>query len=329
MQNIYLKTPPINPNEDITQFVGRIIAENNKGKSLLPIEDVTDYLIQSEALYEYLPGQYIYLEKSAQVLHGIISMLYNEVAKPLGFKRWIFPRLHRVETAESFGLIEAWPFYLLKVEAYDFSRQVQTIESGYVLDPVQCMGFYQFLKENNEFRKKPLKIFEIGGGFTYRNEDKNKLNGIFKTVEFLRAEILYYDTRENIIKIREEVMNKLLDILTKLNIKWRVVIGMGCYEYPSKEELCKFYEASKVGEIPVLDIEVLIKNKGREEWIELAGCALEYELKVKRFGIEDGLESGCVGVGLNRFLGAICSYYDINQPEEFPEILKKYMEVEL
>ena len=327
MQDIYLKKTPIKPDEDITQFVGRVIAEYEGEVSLLPINDATEYLIERKAIYEYLPGQYIYLEKSSQIVHGIINMLYNEIAKPLGFSRWIFPRLHKLQTADMFGLIEAWPFYLLKVGAYDYSRKIQTIESGYVLDPVQCMAFYQFLKENKEFRKKPLKIFEIAGGFTYRNEDKDKLNGIFKTVEFLRVEILYYDTREKIVEIRQQVMNKLLELLTQLNIKWRVVIGMGCYEYPSKQELCKFYEASKVGEIPVLDIEVLVKNRGKEEWIELAGCALEYDLKVKRFGIEDGLESGCVGVGINRFLGAIASYYDIDKPESLPEIFKKYMEV--
>jgi len=327
VQSVYLRKPPINPNEDITQFVGRVIVESEAKPSPLPIDDVTEFLVKSGAIHEYLPGQYVYLDKAAHLIHAILDMIYHEIAKPLGFKRWILPRIHKVKTAEDFGLVEAWPYYLLKVDAYDYSRGVQTIKSGYVLDPVQCMGFYELLREREDLRKKPLRIYEVGGGFTYRNEDKDKLNGIFKTVEFLRAEILYYDTRENIIRIRQEVIDRLLKLLDDLNIQWRVVIGMGCYEYPSKEELCKFYEASKVGEIPVLDVEVLVKNNGEEEWIELAGCALEYDLKVKRFGINDGLESGCVGIGVNRFLGAICSYYDINKPESYPDILKKYLEV--
>ncbi len=327
MQDIYLKESPILKGEDITSFVGRVIAEYDGDYELLPIEDINEFLIDEGAIIEYSPGQYVYTDKSASIINALYNFIYYEVAKPLGFSHWIFPRLHKIETANAFGLVEAWPYYLLEVKPYDNSRKVQTIreEETYILDPVQCLALYELLKNKPELRKKPMRIMETIGGFTFRNEDGDKLDGVIKSIEFLRVELLYYDTRDVIIKTRQEIMNALINILSDWKIKWRVVVGMGCYEYPSKEELCMFHEASKVGEIPVLDIEVLVKDKGQERWIELAGCSLEYDLKVKRFSIEDGLESGCVGIGMGRFLAAVCSYYSPSNVNSFPQKLKKFL----
>ncbi len=320
MQSVRLKPSPIKRGSKLDEFVNTVVFQYSGRRKK---RNGISWLLNEKLLIPYREGQWAYRGVAAEVIYALLNLIFKEIALPLNFEMWLFPRIHPHETVSKFGLIESWPYYLLEVLPFDASRGKQTIGEPHFLDPVQCISFYELLKMYPELAKEPRRVIEFLGGLTFRNEDKDKLLPSIKNVEFLRVEMIYYDIRRKIIETRWNLMERIASLLESWDVPFRLVIGSGCYEYPSQEELSKFYEARTVEEIPILDIEVPVEMNGKEVWVELAGCSLEYELKVKRFGIETEFESGCVGIGINRFLVVIASYFDLKS--ELPSEVKNFL----
>jgi hypothetical protein len=108
-------------------------------------------------------------------------------------------------------------------------------------------------------------------------------------------------------------------LLDRLHILWRLVVGRGCYDMPTKEDLLEYDRATCVQEIPIYDFELYRKCGGRAAWLEFAGCSVLRDRKTKAFGIKrtggGPLWSGCVGFGLGRLLSVFLSYYGTEERE--------------
>jgi seryl-tRNA synthetase len=237
----------------------------------------------------------------------------------------VFPRLIPTQALDSFQLTQYTPELLLTVPD----------SPNRILDPVQCVSFYHHLRGSNiEPERLPLKIVEALGGWTWRNESPDRLDGPYRAKEFARVEHVYVGTPEQVREARRQVTAALTGLLTELGLGWQVVVGSGCMDIPSV--IAARNAARGPDDIPVQDIEVPIRGalavplpsaervSGKHDEFEdgrlvsmpnssfyldtdeLCGCSVEGDHLVASFGVTAGdsgpLWSGCCGIGLNRLV---------------------------
>lgn len=317
--------------EIIPNKVGEILAQSEK-KGIRFNDDATKISIQNGWVKKFSDGQWVYLSKMAKLFRVLINVLRDDIARPLKFEEWIFPRLLKEETLKKFGCIDSWPKYLFNVSSLPEGGSQTTINKDckYMLDPVQCSQFYQYLSMYSLSPEDlPIKIFETLGGWTYRNEFKKNLNGFSKTIEFLKTEFVFVDRPKQVGAIRMQTLEKILEILEKLELRWRVVIGQGCYENLPKKKTKTQKGIKNVNEIETLDIELYIPYEKR--WLELSSCNILYDEKIRTFNIRRSpklkIWSGCIGVGINRFAYGFLSQHSFDTKKWPIEVKSQFMKL--
>ena len=279
-------------------------------------------------------GQWILTAPMAALVSAIRSIIVDRVCKPLGFQEWIFPRLIPFAVLEKLSTyVEHLPegmFYVCPPprdpKAFDaFKREFalrrelradllrEVLEPpSYVLDAVQCPPFYQFFSgELVRVEDLPVKVYDYAGGWTWRNE-AGGVEGLARTNEFLRLEMVYLGTPEQVVEIRDEVVERTIEVVDKvLDLEWRLTVGAPFYlsQEAAKERLVDISASSK---IPALDIECYLPYRGdREssEWLEVSACNVHMTHYVNSFKIREAkgreLWTGCVGHGLTRWATAL------------------------
>jgi seryl-tRNA synthetase len=272
-------------------------------------------------------GQYLYAPQWVNLLRTLQEFIRLRAVEHLGFQEWLFPRMIPREALDSFKLTQFAPDLLVATNG----------SSKGFLDPVQCVSLYHALRHQVlERGMLPLKVVECLGGWTWRNESEQTLDGPYRAKEFLRVEHVYIGTPSQVTSIREAVRNGLLELLNELGVAWQVVVGAGCMDIPSIK--ARQSQAQEPNEIPVQDIEVpirgalrhdtrrdglaskshavytesgLIERPNNEFYLdtdEICGSSVEGDHLLSSFDITcaDGEEiwSGCTGMGLNRLVVA-------------------------
>lgn len=287
-------------------------------------------------IHEFCPGQYVYRAPWARLVR-LLQVELVARAQALGFEEWILPRYIPEEALDSFKLTQFAPELLLPAG------------QGSYLDPVQCVSFYQHLRGGTFDRTRlPLRVVEVMGGWTWRDESPESMDGPYRAREFLRVEHVYCGTPRQVRDLRRKVRDSLTDLLTGLGIGWQVVVGHGCMDLPSLEEARR---GARTGDdVPIQDIEVPIRGaldklpelpapgttshhvledgalvertSDAEYWDhdEICGCSVEGDHLTCSFGIVDDqgtpLSSGCCGMGLNRLVLALLYQHGFEDAEE-------------
>ncbi|MBB5868333.1 seryl-tRNA synthetase [Allocatelliglobosispora scoriae] len=271
--------------------------------------------IRAEALdrgwiSDFAEGQYVYRAPWVRLLRRLQGSILDQAYRN-GFQEWLFPRLIPQKALEDFRLTQYAPELLMPAG----------VNGNQVLDPVQCISLYQLLRGTKlPLDELPLRIVETLGGWTWRNEHAEELDGPVKAREFLRVEHVFLGTREQVRASRALVREGLTGLLTSWDLSWQVVAAEGCMEIPSLVEAQD--AALSPDEVPVQDIEVPLSStrydRNRPGWAdsfderfdlrEISGCSAEGTHLTERFEIttEDGIDlwSGCCGIGLNRLVVA-------------------------
>ena len=257
------------------------------------------------------PGRYALRGPFAAMVEHLRSTALG-IGHQLGYELWCLPKLVPVSVLQKFGCVEAWPDYLLRVIPFGkkLSDQECTIaadEDQYCLEPVQCAAFYEALGSQPTSELPTIKAIDISG-YTYRNEFRSELEGTIKSVEFLRAEYVFAG-RATVREARADLLEKYFALCETNRLKWRVVVGKGCYLHPTEADRSAQRDAVDILDIPVLDIEIYSQSLGK--WIEVAGASHLHASKLIRFGVNAGAEyeSGCFGVGLTRLAGLLLEYH--------------------
>lgn len=287
--------------------------------------------VMAEALdrgwvFPFAKGQYIYGPEWTHLARTFLDNLRTFTMQELGFQEWIFPRIIPRSALTSFCLTQYAPGLLQPMDA--------TGEE--FLDPVQCVSLYQMLRDAVIAEGKlPIKIVECMGGWTWRRETDEALDGMYRAREFLRVEHVYVGTPQQVRDARMGVREAILTLLVKLGLSYQVVVGNGCMDIPSIIQ--RRENARMLEEVPVQDIEIPIRGclkpeSKREALIgashdrlsderlfpeandefyldtdEICGCSVEGDHLTSSFNITRGTESeplwsGCVGLGLNRLV---------------------------
>ncbi len=296
-------------------------------------------------------GQWILTAPMASLVSAIRSIIVDYICKPLGFQEWIFPRLIPFAVLEKLSTyVEHLPEGMFYVCApprdprafEEFKREFKlrrTIRSdllrdileppSYVLDAVQCPPFYQFFSgEIVRVEDLPIKVYDYAGGWTWRNE-AGGVEGLARTNEFLRLEMVYLGSPDQVVELRDRVVERTLEVVDKiLELEWRLTVGAPFYlsQEAARKKLVDISESSK---IPALDIECYLPYRGdREssEWLEISACNIHMRHYVEAFKIKEvkgrELWTGCVGHGLTRWATALLAQKGFNF-DEWPHELKR------
>lgn len=296
--------------EDIPITEGKLIKQGPELEVTQAIKSIDD-LFEAEIIGEFVKnsGQYIILPKGTKILNGLKYLLSEYVRDSVGFEEVILPKIAPVDSFRKADILGRWDDYLISVRPFSATNGVK---EEYIMDPLQCTVFYQF-HENKivDVSKGPLKWYDHSGP-TYRNEDSNKIIPSVKQREFHRAEFMYLGTKEQVIETRENCLVQLEKLCVDLGLRYRIVVGSGCYQLKDGE--LKLPESLE--EIPIKDLELYCpghKNKDGEPYLEIVGSSVLGDAMTSRFNIrgKDGEElwGGCTGIGLNRLIYALISNY--------------------
>jgi len=301
-------------------------------------------------------GQWVFTAPMVGLLKVMRDLIIEHVCKPLGFEEWMFPRLIPMTVlAKLSSYIEHLPegmFYVCvpprDPSAFDEYKREYTLkriirrdllkeilsEPEYVLDAVQCPPFYQFFSEETvRLEDLPIKVYECMGGWTWRNE-AGGVEGLARTNEFWRMEMVYLGSPSDVVKIRDEVVSRTVELVDKvLDLEWRVVVGAPFY-LSSEEASKRRIDISSREKIPTLDIECYLPYRGERdkvEWLEITAASVHYTHYVSAFKIKEvknrEIWTGCVGHGLTRWATAFLAQHGFdpkNWPSRVRELYEKY-----
>ena len=284
---------------------GELIKQGPEIKANTAISSI-EALFDEEILGEFVEGsgQFVILPKGTRLLNQIYSLLNQFLTNELEFEEVVLPKIAPVETFRKADLLGRWDAYLLSTKPFSKTKGV---EKEYLLDPLQCTTFYQFHEGKKvDVSTKARKWFDRSGP-TYRNEDLNKLEPSIKQREYHRAEFVYLGTPEQVVETREKCLSQIEELCSKLSLRYRIVVGGGCYEFKEDE----FPRTKSEMEIPIKDLEIYIPQQDR--WLEVVGSSVLRNTMTRRFNIQgtkkEELWGGCTGIGLNRLMYAIISYH--------------------
>jgi seryl-tRNA synthetase len=291
--------------------------------------DVSDEALRRGWVLPFTDGQYVYGAEWTGLVRRLQELLLTGAAE-LGFREYTFPRLIPAGFARDFELSQFNPFMLWNVGA----------DNARVLDPVQCLAFYQVLR-GRRFRgdELPVKVVETLGGWTYRRERPERLDGLFRAVEYARVEHVWLATPGGSQDIRNELCDSVVELLAGLGLSVRTVVGKPCLPLQSFED--RTDAATSADHVPGIDFELLVRpprppesiTPGRyavtpEGYDEVGGCVIEGDHHLASFDIgrDDGggLSSGCCGVGLNRVAIAFLFQHGFTQ-SNWPDLIARGM----
>ena len=296
-------------------------------------------------------GQWIFTPPMTALLRALSELLIERVAKPLGFKEWMFPRLMPMEVFKKLSTyVEHLPEGLFYVCApprdpsafeefkreYALRKEVRTDllkkilqPPGYVMEAVQCPPFYQFFSgEMVRLEDLPVKAFDLLGGWTWRNE-AGGVEGLVRTNEFWRMEMVFLSSPEEVTEIRNRVTDLTVELVDKeLDMEWRIVAGAPFFLSP-QEAAKRMIDVSNIDKVPTLDVEVYLPYRGdrdKAEWLEITAASVHRDFYVKNFRIKEAkgrpIWTGCVGHGITRWAAGFLARHGFNF-DDWPKAVKE------
>ncbi len=243
---------------------------------------------------------YIFTSKMTKLIRRLQSIFLDEIATNLGFEEWLFPRMIPEESVKSTGWLDYHPSEAFLINtALDSDYQ----DKRYLLEPIQCTPLYHALQDKVATFNLPLKVVECLGGWSWRNEKSEKIDGLFKSKAFLRIEFVWIGDRNTVIKIRKSILDLSIQKLNKYyELNLDKAKGDSCFiESPPKVEYTVVGNQVR-NNAPTID--VIYKRSNPPEIIEIASGSIHGDKIMNNFNItvesDKKLYSGCFGFGLTR-----------------------------
>jgi len=282
-------------------------------------------------------GQWIYAAPYAELLKTIEDILIEKVIIKLGFKEFMLPKLIPLEVIRKMpGYLDEMPdgmYYVCppprEPEVFaDFKRELKLTrhvpvdklkkclkEPSYVLAPAQCEPFYEFFASKRvRLEDLPVKAFDRSG-WTYRWEGGG-VEGLTRVQEFRRIELIFLGKPEDMVKIRDEVKDRSVEVVDELGLEWRVAVATPFYmrEGGIEEDMT---DSTKIA---TYDLEVLMPHNGK--WLELGSFNVNKTKFVETFKIKEvknrEIWTGCCGFGSSRWTVAFLAQHGFD-PSKWPK----------
>lgn len=285
-------------------------------------------------------GQWIYEEPYAKLMRALEEIIIDDVARPLKFEEVMLPKLIPLEVMHRMpGYLDGVPEGMYYVsppprepEAFqDFKQKLKltkripvkelkdTIkEPAYVLAPAQCEPFYEtFALSHMRLEDLPVRQYDRSG-WTYRWEGGG-VEGLVRTQEFRRIEFIFLGSPEDVVSIRDSVVERSTKVADKLELEWRLLVATPFY---LREGVIG--DGSDSSKVATYDIEVPLPYNGN--WLEIGSYNVHKTKFVETFKIKEvkgrQVWTGCCGFGTSRWVVGFLAQHGLD-PSKWPESVRK------
>lgn len=291
-------------------------------------------------------GKWFYFPPSAEIMRTMEKIALQEVVLPLKFKEVVQPMHVSFDTWIKTGHLEGMPgeiYYICEpknreieeweefVDLLKIKREANAEEILKNLKPpksgvcyAQCPNIYSSLAGKTIAEDSlPLLLFDRSVP-SDRYEAGGK-HGIERVDEFHRIEIVYIGTKEQLLDIREKLIERYRHVFENiLDLEWRMAKVTPFYL--QQAGIARKEEDEIKGTI---DFEAYLPYRGdrSKEWLEIQNISIVGEKYIKAFNIKSQrskLWSGCSGIGLERWMVAFLAQKGI-EPDKWPSGFKKYL----
>jgi len=300
------------------------------------------------------PGQWVYAPPLTRIIRAFEEMLIDFVLKPLGFLEAIFPKMEPLDIALKTGHLKGTPNQMIfaslpisyNIEAFepwqdyvsifgevDSKRLREFLEPPtYYMCFAQCPPFYQFLaKMIFTDRHLPVKWYDRSGP-SFRWEGTGGLRGLERLVEFHRVEIVWLGTPEQVINIRNRLLERyeyFMDKVLDLEWRWAWVTPWFLVHAGEMQEVGEKIDINQPGTI---DFEAYLPYKGsrddQKSWLEIGNISIHGTKYTRAFRIRHAsnkaLWTGCSGFGVERWVLAFLAQKGFD-PDNWPSEATRYI----
>jgi seryl-tRNA synthetase len=293
-------------------------------------------------------GKWFYRPQAAAILKTMEQIALKEVLQPLGFQEVIESHIKPFDIWLKTGHMEGMPYefyYVVEPKTRDakdwerfvdltkITKEVDVGELQKNLSPpaaglayAQCpMIYWSFKGKTIAEKSLPILVYDRTA-ISARYESGGR-HGIERVDEFHRIEPVYIGTREQLLALRENLLERYKHVFNDIfDLEWRMAWVTPWY----------MQQAGKVGDestqdTGTIDFEAYMPYRGTRkdsEWLEFQNLSILGDKYITAFTIKaqkSELWSGCSGIGLERWTTAFLAQKGLD-PKHWPETFRKYLE---
>jgi seryl-tRNA synthetase len=293
-------------------------------------------------------GKWFYHAQATAIMKAMERIAIDEVLKPLGFEEIIESHIVPFDIWLKTGHLEGMPgeiYYVAEPASRDTERWERFIDLTKITKEVpidvlkknlgnptagicyaQCPLIYWSFKGKTISEKSlPILIYDKTA-ISNRYESGGR-HGIERVDEFHRIEPVYIGTREQLLKLRDKMLERYKHLFNKIfDLEWRMAWVTPWY----------MQQAGKIGnestqDTGTIDFEAYMPYRGnrkKSEWLEFQNLSILGDKYIKAFNIKaqkSTLWSGCSGIGLERWTTAFLAQKGLD-PKKWPDGFKKYLD---
>lgn len=292
-------------------------------------------------------GKWFYNPQAAAILKAMEEIAIKEVLQPLGFQQVIESHIVPFDIWLKTGHLEGMPseFYYVaepktrdtkqwerfvdlvkitkEVDYAELQKNVGTPTAG--LCYAQCPGIYWSFK-GKTIAESSLPVLVYDKTAISSRYESGGRHGIERVDEFHRIEPIYIGTKEQLLKLREDMLNRYKYVFNSIfELEWRMAWVTPWYMQQSGK-----VDDVHSQETGTIDFEAYMPYRGdrkNSEWLEFQNLSILGDKYVKAFTIKSQkseLWSGCSGIGLQRWAVAFLAQKGLD-PLNWPDGFKKYL----
>ncbi|MCJ7572262.1 MAG: serine--tRNA ligase [Candidatus Thermoplasmatota archaeon] len=312
-------------------------------------KDPTEEMVKNKWLEQGpTKGKWFYRAQATAILKTMEKIAIEEVLKPLGFQEVIESHIVPFDIWLKTGHMEGMPgefYYVCEpatrdtqawerfVDLTKITKEVHIDELMNNLSPpkagicyAQCPIIYWSFK-GKTISEKSLPVLVYDKTAISNRYESGGRHGIERVDEFHRIEPVYIGTREQLLKLRENLLDCYKHIFNDIfDLEWRIAWVTPWY----------MQQAGKIGDestqdTGTIDFEAYMPYRGdrkTSEWLEFQNLSILGDKYIKAFNIKaqkNELWSGCSGIGLERWTAAFLAQKSLD-PNNWPEGFRKYLD---
>ena len=293
-------------------------------------------------------GKWFYRPQATAILKAMEEIAIKEVLKPLGFQEIIESHVVPFDIWLKTGHMEGMPgefYYIAEPKSRDVEKWERFVDLTKITKEIpveelkknvdipsagicyaQCPVIYWSFK-GKTISEKSLPVFVYDKTAVSCRYESGGRHGIERVDEFHRIEPVYIGTREQLLTLREKLLDRYKHVFNKiLDLEWRMAWVTPWY----------MQQAGKLGDVSTqdtgtIDFEAYMPYRGdrkKSEWLEFQNLSILGDKYIKAFNIKSQkseLWSGCSGIGLERWAIVFLAQKGLD-PKKWPAGFKKYLD---
>lgn len=312
-------------------------------------KDPTEEMMKNEWIKQGpTKGKWFYRAQATAILKTMEKIAIEEVLKPLGFNEVIESHIVPFNVWLKTGHMEGMPgelYYVVEPATRDSLTWERFVDLTKITKEVhidelmknlsqpkagicyaQCPVIYWSFK-NKTISEASLPILVYDKTAISNRYESGGRHGIERVDEFHRIEPVYIGTREQLLKLRENLLECYKHVFNDIfDLEWRMAWVTPWYMQQAGK-----IENGVTQDTGTIDFEAYMPYRGdrkTSEWLEFQNLSILGDKYIKAFNIKSQkseLWSGCSGIGLERWTTVYLAQKGLN-PNYWPEGFRKYLD---